>query len=59
MPIEIKELIIKTTLLDKSETESSGLETEKNYFSESHSMQTVVAQCVEAVLKVLQTRQER
>jgi hypothetical protein len=56
MPIEIKELIIKTTLLD--EPDVGGPEKGASYFSEEEK-EAMIMECVDTVLKILQRREER
>jgi hypothetical protein len=63
MPIEIRELVIRTTVSDSggsaSESRSSGASTRYSAAVEQPDMQAIVEECVRQVLEILARRQER
>jgi len=56
MPIEIKELVIRATIIDEDGMDISEINNEE--FSETDK-QTIISTCVEEVLKILNNREER
>ena len=59
MPIEIRELIIKTTLVDQSSSDEDTDEAEGSGGISEMDREALITQCVDAVLKILQRREER
>jgi hypothetical protein len=59
MPIEIRELIIKTTLLDQSSSDEDTDDAEASRGMSETDKEALITQCVDAVLKILQRREER
>ena len=57
MPLEIKELIIKTTITeDQDQVKSSD---NQSFESGALDQNTIIQQCVKQVLEILKTRKER
>jgi len=54
MSVEIKELIIRATVVDTNENKSISTKEEDLEYQEE-----IIAACVEQVLKILETKKER
>ena len=55
MPVEIKELIIRATTTETQENVSAGVK----YPQVIEDKETIVAECIKQVLKILQKSKER
>ncbi len=56
MPVEIKELIIKTTITEDQELESSGSDATDARYPDR---EAIISACVEQVLTIIERRKER
>ena len=60
MPIEVRELVIKATVLPKGSSSSEGGKTEHSQTNNSVSSQEeIVKACLERVLEILKDKHER
>ena len=59
MPVEIRELNIKATVLNNAGAEDCGPDNKSSSTPSDSQVSAIVAQCVEQVINILKEKQER